>query len=170
MPEILFIQQQQLQGIGRTLQGTILTVNMHSALLNNTFYALSKLSHIVETETSVVCMVRDLMSDLLREINSSVNNLSGGTIPSYLVPLSMVENIVQSATTTTVQTSQVHFVRIWDPSHVPWLGFFCTFCCAFGLVVLWRKFIIFLSRSLVWMSVCHARSCVMSSLFGCFRV
>ena len=32
-------------------------------------------------------------------------------------------------------------VRIWDPSHVPWLGFVCTFCCAFGLVVLWRKFI-----------------------------
>ena len=111
MPEIqqrLFIQQQQLQGIGRMLQGTILTVNMHSALLNNTIYALSKLSHIVETETSMVCMIRDLMSDLQREVSSSVNSLSGGTIPSYLVPLSMVENFVQSATTTTVQTSQVH--------------------------------------------------------------
>ena len=80
---------------------------MYSALLNNTVYALSKLSYIVETETSVVRMVRDLMSDLLREV-SSMNTLSGGTIPSYLVPLSMVENIVQSATTTTVQTSQVH--------------------------------------------------------------
>ena len=84
MPEIqqrLFIQQQQLQGIGRTLQGTILTVNMHSALLNNTVYALSKLSYIVETETSVVRMVRDLMSDLLREVSSSVNSLSGGNNP-----------------------------------------------------------------------------------------
>ena len=60
--------------------------------MNNTVYALCKLYHIVETETSVVHIVRG----------------SGGTIPSYLVPLSMVENTEQSATTTTVQMLQVH--------------------------------------------------------------
>lgn len=63
---------------------------------------------LFETENSEVRWVRDLMVDLLREVSSSVNSLSGGRIPPYLVPLSMVENIVQAATTTTAQTSQVH--------------------------------------------------------------
>lgn len=39
MPEIqqrLVLQQEQLQNLGKTLQGTIVTVNLHSALLNNT--------------------------------------------------------------------------------------------------------------------------------------
>ena len=42
MPEIqqgLNLQQNQLQDLGKTLQGTVLAVNLHSALLNNTRHA-----------------------------------------------------------------------------------------------------------------------------------
>ena len=56
MPETqqkLSIQQQQLRGLRKTLQGTILAINLHSALLNDTVYALSKLSHVVEVETNM---------------------------------------------------------------------------------------------------------------------
>ncbi|XP_051565842.1 uncharacterized protein LOC127447811 [Myxocyprinus asiaticus] len=111
MPEIqekLLLQQEQLQDLGKTLQGTILTVNMHSAILNNTLHALDALSKVVRSDITYVRMVRDLMHDLVREISTSVNSLSGGKIPSYLVPLNMVEQILRSATTTIVQTSQIH--------------------------------------------------------------
>ncbi|KAF0037914.1 hypothetical protein F2P81_010788 [Scophthalmus maximus] len=48
------------------------------------------------------------MQDLLREVSSSVNSLSSGQIPAYLVSLELVEQILRSATTTVVQTSQVN--------------------------------------------------------------
>lgn len=44
------------------------------------------------------------MQNLIREVSSSVNSLSGGKIPAYLVPL----YLVATATTTVVQPSQVH--------------------------------------------------------------
>ena len=43
MPEIqqrLSLQQNHSQDLGKTLQGTVLAVNLHSALINNTVHAL----------------------------------------------------------------------------------------------------------------------------------
>ena len=111
MPEIqqsLRLQQNQLQDLGKTLQGTVLAVNLHSALINNTVHALDTLSGIVRDEITYVQVVRDLMQDLVREVGSTVNSLSAGRIPTYLVSLDLVERILQSATTTIVQPSQVH--------------------------------------------------------------
>lgn len=48
------------------------------------------------------------MQDLVREVCSSISSLSGGGIPAYLVPLDLVEQILKSATTTVVQSSQIH--------------------------------------------------------------
>lgn len=73
-------QQEQLQGIGKILQGTILTVNMHSELINNILHALDKLSDSVQSDITYVHVVKDLMQDLLREVSSSVNSLSGGDL------------------------------------------------------------------------------------------
>ena len=111
MPEIqqrLLIQREQLQDLGKTLQGTIVTVNLHSALLNNTLHALGTLSEVIRDDFMYVRVVRDLMQDLLREVSSSVSSLSGGQIPTYLVPMSLVEQTLRSATTTVVQSSQAH--------------------------------------------------------------
>ena len=111
MPEIqqrLLLQQEQLQGLGKTLQGTIVTVNLHSAILNNTLHVVETLSQVVKEDITYVRIVRDLMQDLLREISSSVNSLSNGKIPAYLVSLDLVEQILRSATTTIVQSSQIH--------------------------------------------------------------
>ncbi|KAK9525317.1 hypothetical protein VZT92_013367 [Zoarces viviparus] len=111
MPEIqqrLQLQQEQLQGLGKTFQGTIVTVNLHSALINNTLHALATLSEVVKEDITYVRVVRDLMQDLIREISSSVNSLTSGKIPAYLVPLGLVDKILKSATTTVVQPSQVH--------------------------------------------------------------
>lgn len=111
MPEIqqrLLLQQGQLQNLGKTLQGTIVTVNLHSMLLNNTVHALETLSGIVNDDITYVRTVRDLMQDLVREVSTSVSSLSAGRIPSYLVPLDLVEQTLRTATTSMVQPSQVH--------------------------------------------------------------
>ncbi|KAL7387524.1 hypothetical protein ABVT39_024884, partial [Epinephelus coioides] len=102
------LQQEQLQGLGETLQGTVVTVNLHSTILNNTLHALGTLSEIVREDVTYVQGVRDLMQDLLRKISSSVNSLSSGRIPAYLVPLDLVTQILKCATTTVVCPSQVH--------------------------------------------------------------
>lgn len=41
---------QQEQNLGKTLQGTIFTVNLHSALINNTVHALETLTGIVKED------------------------------------------------------------------------------------------------------------------------
>lgn len=45
------------------------------------------------------------MQDL---VGSSINDLSSGRIPAYLVPLDLVEQVLRSATTTVLQSSQIH--------------------------------------------------------------
>ncbi|KAM3612667.1 uncharacterized protein V6R79_012474 [Siganus canaliculatus] len=111
MPEIqqqLLSQQEQLHDIGKTLQGTVVTVNLHSTLLNHTLHSLQTLSEVVEEDITYVRAVRDLMQDLVREVTASVSSLSAGRIPAYLVPLTMVEGILKAATTTEVSAPQVH--------------------------------------------------------------
>lgn len=111
MPEIqekIILQQGQLQNLDKMVQGTILTVNLHSAILSNTMHALETLTDIVRDDITYVHVVRDLMQDLVREVSSSVNSLSGGRIPAYLVSLDLVKQILQSATPTVVRPSQVH--------------------------------------------------------------
>ena len=82
--------------------------HLHSALLNKTLHALDTLSVIVREDITYVEVVKDLMQDLLREVDSTVNSLSAGRIPTYLVSLDLVERILESATTTIVQPSQIH--------------------------------------------------------------
>ncbi|XP_060799627.1 uncharacterized protein LOC132901328 [Neoarius graeffei] len=112
MPEIrekLLIQQELLQGLGKSLQGTILTVNMHTDLIHNTMQTVDKLAKIIKNKIKYVREIRDLMQDLLREVGDSISSLSSGKVPSYLTPLSLVENILQSTTTTRdVHSSQIH--------------------------------------------------------------
>lgn len=71
-------------------------------------HAINKLTDLVKNDILYVRIVRDLMQDLLREVSSSINTLSGGKIPSYLTPLEMVDNVIKSTTTTNVYPSQVH--------------------------------------------------------------
>ena len=111
MPEIqqrLDLQQEQLQDLGKTLKGTVLAGNLHSALLNHTLHALDTLSVIVRDDITYVQVVKDLMQDLMREVSSTVNSLSAGMIPTCLVYVDLVESILKSATTTVVEPSQVH--------------------------------------------------------------
>ena len=60
---------------------------------------------MVRDNIMYVHIARDLMQDLIREISSSISNLSSGQIPAYLVPPSLVEQTLRSATTTDVQSS-----------------------------------------------------------------
>ncbi|XDV47186.1 hypothetical protein PO909_016886 [Leuciscus waleckii] len=49
-----------------------------------------------------------LMSDMLREVSSSMDNLAMGRIPPYLIPLSLVQTVLASATTAPTDPIQTH--------------------------------------------------------------
>ena len=83
-----------LNSQGNTLSKTIGTV---STLLN-----ILKVAH---AHTQLVTM---LMADMLRDIGSSVDSLATGRIPPYLVPLSLVENILATATSEMITPLQAH--------------------------------------------------------------
>ncbi|XDV51914.1 hypothetical protein PO909_020706 [Leuciscus waleckii] len=53
-------------------------------------------------------LVTALMSDMLREISSSMDSLAMGRIPPYLIPLSLVQAVLASATTTPTDPIQTH--------------------------------------------------------------
>ena len=72
-------------------------------------HAVDRLSAILRSEVKYVCVVRDLMQDLMREISSSLSTLSKGKILPYLVPLSMVDTILKSTTTTNVHSSHLAY-------------------------------------------------------------
>lgn len=59
-------------------------------------HALENLSKVIQEDLTYVRIVRDLMQDLVREVSSSVNSLSAGKIPAYLVSLGLVEQILKS--------------------------------------------------------------------------
>ncbi len=48
------------------------------------------------------------MTDMLREVSSSIDNLAMGRIPHYLIPLSLVQNILTSATASPASPIQTH--------------------------------------------------------------
>ncbi len=48
------------------------------------------------------------MTDMLREVSSSIDNLAMGRIPHYLIPLSLVQNILTSATAGPASPIQTH--------------------------------------------------------------
>ncbi|XDV17338.1 hypothetical protein PO909_023217 [Leuciscus waleckii] len=53
-------------------------------------------------------LVTALMSDMLREVSSSMDNLAMGRIPPYLIPLSLVQTVLASATTAPTDPIQTH--------------------------------------------------------------
>lgn len=112
--EMPLIQQQmkaqalRLQHVGKSLQDTILVVNTHATLLNKTILSVGKLAEVMNHDYAHVQLVRLLLEDFLREVSSSMDHLAMNRIPSYLVPLSMVHDILTSATSTTIRPLQSH--------------------------------------------------------------
>ncbi len=53
-------------------------------------------------------LLTTLMTDMLREVSSSIDNLAMGRIPHYLIPFSLVQNILTSATAGPSNPIQTH--------------------------------------------------------------
>lgn len=81
--EQIYQQQEELQTIGQSLKGTILVVNSPNMLMN----------------------------DMLLDIGSSVDSLAMGKIPPYLIPLSLVQNILSTTTRDVVTPLQAHLAH-----------------------------------------------------------
>lgn len=111
IPEIreqVYRQQEELRTIGQSVKGTILVVNSHSVALNKTIRAVNSLLAIVSIDYAHTQLVSMLMNDMLRDIGSSVDSLAMGKIPPYLIPLSLVQDILSTATRDVATPIQAH--------------------------------------------------------------
>lgn len=106
--EQLTTQSASLQTIGKTLRGTVVILNTHSVLLNQTVNSMKQLFNDFQTDFAQTQLVTALMTDMLREVSSSIDSLAMGRIPPYLIPLSLVQNVLASAITTPADPLQVH--------------------------------------------------------------
>lgn len=106
--EQLTLQGQTLQTIGKSLKGTLVVLNTHSVLLNKTVSSVKQLFSVIQDDVAQTQLVTTLMSDMLREVSSSIDSLAMGRIPPYLVPLSLVQTVLTSATTHPPDLLQAH--------------------------------------------------------------
>ncbi|KAL1248034.1 hypothetical protein QQF64_023410 [Cirrhinus molitorella] len=111
MPQLqaqLTTQSKAPQTIGKSLKGTVVVLNTHSVLLNQTVNCMKQLFYVVQSDYAHSQLVTALMADMLREVSSSVDSLAIGRIPPYLVPLSLVQTVLASATSGPTNPVQAH--------------------------------------------------------------
>ncbi|RXN12742.1 hypothetical protein ROHU_009981 [Labeo rohita] len=106
--EHLTQQGETLQTIGKSLKGTLVVLNTHSVLLNQTVNSMKQLFSVIQNDVAHIQLVASLMSDMLREVSSSIDSLAMGRIPPYLVPLSLVQTVLSSITTHPPDSLQAH--------------------------------------------------------------
>ncbi|KAF4103869.1 hypothetical protein G5714_014856 [Onychostoma macrolepis] len=106
--EQLTLQGKTLQTIGKSLKGTLVVLNTHSVLLNQIMNSVKQLFSVIQNDVSQTQLVTTLMSDMLREVSSSIDSLAMGRIPPYLVPLSLVQTVLSSATAHPPDSLQAH--------------------------------------------------------------
>ncbi|ROJ25355.1 Retrovirus-related Pol polyprotein from transposon 412 [Anabarilius grahami] len=106
--EQLTTQSQTLQSIGKTLKGTVVVLNTHSVMLNQTVNSVKQLFTLFQNDFAQTQLVTALMTDMLREVSSSMDSLAMGRIPPYLVPLSLVQTVLASAAVRPSDSLQIH--------------------------------------------------------------
>ncbi len=94
--------------IGKTVQGTVLVLNTQSKALLKTTGAVDTLLSVLQVYYAHMQLVTLVISDMLRDIGSSVESLAIGRIPPYLVYLSLVQDILSAATRDLVTRLEVH--------------------------------------------------------------
>ncbi len=62
----------------------------------------------MQNDVAQTQLLTTLMTDMLREVSSSIDNLAMGRIPHYLIPLNLVQNILTSATAGPASPIQTH--------------------------------------------------------------
>ncbi len=104
----LLVQSHALQTFGKSLNGTITILNTHSTLLNQTIKSINKLFSVVQNDLAQTQLLKTLMTNMLREVSSSIDNLAMDRIPHYLIALSLVQNILTLATAAPASPIQTH--------------------------------------------------------------
>ncbi len=67
----------------------------------------------MQNDLAQIQLLTTIMTDILREVSSSIDNLAMGKIPHYLIPLSLVQNILTSATVGPASPIQTHPAFSW---------------------------------------------------------
>lgn len=101
-------QWAQMEAIEKNVQGTVFVLNTHSETLLKTIGAVDTLLSVLQVDYAHTQLVTMLMSDMLRDVGSSVDSLAMSRIPPYLVPLTLVQDILATATRDLVTPLQAH--------------------------------------------------------------
>ena len=101
-------QIQYGQQLGKSLKETILMVNTQNEMFNRSQASLIRLVETVGIEVAHSQVVMMIMGDVLREVGESIQSLSQGRIPPYLVSLEMVQKILSQLTGETISINQAH--------------------------------------------------------------
>ncbi len=86
----------------------MLVLNTHTEQLLKTMGAVHTLHSLLQVDYAHTQLVSMRMSDMLRDNSSSVDSLAMGIITPYLVPLSLVQDILTAATRDSVTPLQAH--------------------------------------------------------------
>ena len=106
--DLVLTQSKQSTALAQTVRGTLVVLNAHSETLNKTARMLSALQNVVYVDYAHTMFLNSLVEELLRDFGSSAESLAQGRIPPYLVPISMVQNILASALGGAVSETQAH--------------------------------------------------------------
>ncbi|XDV14346.1 hypothetical protein PO909_014617 [Leuciscus waleckii] len=108
LKEQLTTQSASLQTIGKTLRGTVVILNTHRVLLNQTVNSRKLLFTIFQNDFDQTQLITALTTDMLWEVSSSNDSLATGIIPLYTVPWSLVQTVLAIATATPTDPRQIH--------------------------------------------------------------
>ena len=106
--DLVLTQSGQTKALAETVKGTIVVMNAHSETLNNTIRTLNSLQKVIQVDYAHLQVLTSLMQELLRDIGSSADSLAQGRIPPYLVPMSLVKEILGRASGGAVTDLQAH--------------------------------------------------------------
>lgn len=76
-------QRRQLTLTGKTVKDTVLVLNSHSQEMAHIFREVDTLKTVIEVDFAHVHLITTLLTDMLREIGSSIDTLAIGQIPPY---------------------------------------------------------------------------------------
>lgn len=104
----LDLQMGQIATVGRTVEGTVVVLNSHSEALMKTTAAVDMLLSVLQVDYAHTQLATMLMSDLIRDISSSIDTLAMGRIPPYLVSLALVQELLSTNTRDHITPMQAH--------------------------------------------------------------
>ncbi|XP_034038218.1 uncharacterized protein LOC117520992 [Thalassophryne amazonica] len=91
-------EREGLETIGQTVRDTVVILSTHTNVLKKTVSIIDQLTSVLQEDYAHTQMLNMLMADMTRDVEFSIDSLAVGRIRPYIVPLTLVHQILESAT------------------------------------------------------------------------